>query len=290
VKRRAFLRAAALGGAGLAAGLSGCSPAVSTAAPRANGSPTGLPRLGVASYSLRRFPRERAIQMVRALGTPYVNIKSFHLEYELPPEELRAGRRELEAAGLRIVGGGTITFERDTDDEVQKYFDYARHAGMPLIVITCHPAILPRIERFARQYDIQVAIHNHGPEDRFYPSPHDALRHIRDMDPRMGLCVDIGHTVRAGTDVVQAIADGGPRVLDLHIKDLRDLGDADSQCVVGQGAMPIAEIFRQLRRMEFAGYANLEYEIDADDPLPGMQLSFAYMRGVLAGLDAPACS
>ena len=100
----------------------------------------------------------------------------------------------------------------------------------------------------------------------------------------MGLCVDVGHTARAGADVVQALADAGPRLLDMHVKDLRDLAVKESQCVVGEGRMPVADIFRQLQAMRYAGYANLEYEIDADDPLPGMQRSFAYMRGVLAGL------
>jgi sugar phosphate isomerase/epimerase len=171
---------------------------------------------------------------------------------------------------------------------VEKYFAYARHSGMPLIVATCDPSILPRIERFAVEYDIAVAIHNHGPEDHHYPAPADALRYMSDMDPRMGVCMDIGHTVRAGAHVVEAAIEAGPRLLDLHIKDLRDLSDAGSQCIVGEGAIPIAELFEQLIRMDFQGYANLEYEIDADDPLPGMQQSFAYMRGVLAGLERTA--
>ena len=241
-------------------------------------------KLGVASYSLRKFTRAQAIEMVIALGTPYINLKSVHLPYELAPEELAAGRREVEVAGLQIVGGGTITFDEDSDDGVRKYFDYAKAAGMPVIVATADPPILPRIERFAKQYDIKVAIHNHGPEDKHFPSPYDVLKHVRNMDPRMGLCIDIGHTVRTGTDVVRAVADAGPRLLDMHAKDLRDLTAKGSQCIVGEGAIPIAEIFRQLEAMRFAGYVNLEYEIDADDPLPGMKQSFAYMRGVLAGL------
>lgn len=241
-------------------------------------------KLGVASYSLRRFPRDQAIAMVRALGTPYINLKSVHLPYDASPTELAAARREIEAAGLRITGGGTITFEQDTDADVEKYFAYARGAGMPLIVATADPGILPRIERFARRYDIKVAIHNHGPEDRRYPSPYDALKHVRDMDPRMGLCIDIGHTVRTGTDVVQAVRDAGPRLLDLHVKDLRDLKAKESQCIVGEGKIPIPAIFAQLLAMRYRGYANLEYEIAPDDPLPGMKQSFAYMRGVLAGI------
>ena len=241
-------------------------------------------RLGVASYSLRKFSRAQAIEMVKALGTPYINLKSVHLPFELAPEELAAGRREIEAAGLQIVGGGTITFDEDSDDGVRKYFAYAKAAGMPVIVATADPPILPRIERFAKQYDIKVAIHNHGPEDKHFPSPYDVLKHVRNMDPRMGLCIDIGHTVRTGTDVVRAAADAGPRLLDMHAKDLRDLTAKGSQCIVGEGVIPISEIFRQLEAMRFAGYVNLEYEIDADDPLAGMKQSFAYMRGVLAGL------
>ncbi|HEY3220396.1 MAG TPA: sugar phosphate isomerase/epimerase [Gemmatimonadales bacterium] len=244
-------------------------------------------RLGVASYSLRNFPRAKAIEMVKALGTPYINLKSVHLPYELPPDELAAARREIEAAGLQIVGGGTITFGKDSDDDVRRYFDYAKAAGMPLIVATAEAGTLPRVERFAKQYDIRVAIHNHGPEDKRFPSPYDVLKLVRTMDPRMGLCIDIGHTVRTGTDVVRAIADAGPRLLDMHAKDLRDLSAKGSQCIVGEGAIPIAAIFDQLQAIHYAGYVNLEYEIDADDPLPGMKQSFAYMRGVLAGLATP---
>jgi sugar phosphate isomerase/epimerase len=178
-----------------------------------------------------------------------------------------------------------ITFESDTDDGVRKYFDYAKAAGMPVMVSTCHPNVLPRVEKFAKQYDIKIAIHNHGPEDQgFFPSPYDVLKTVKGMDPRMGLCIDVGHTVRTGTDVVRAVADAGPRLLDMHLKDLRDLKVKESQCIVGEGQMPIVDIFRQLRSMRYPGYANLEDEIDENDPLPGMKQSFAYMRGVLAGL------
>jgi sugar phosphate isomerase/epimerase len=222
--------------------------------------------------------------MVKALGTDFVNLKSFHMPYELSPAELVAARREVESAGVHIVGGGVITFERDTDDEVRKYFDYARSAGMPLITATCDPSILPRVERFAKEYDIKVALHNHGPGDKNFPSPYDALKYVRSMDARMGLCIDFGHTVRTGTDIVRAVADAGPRLLDMHAKDLRDLKKEESQCIVGHGAMPIADIFRQLTAMGYPGYVNLEYEIDPDDPLPGMRESMAYMRGVIAGI------
>jgi len=300
VPRRTFLKLAGLGAAGaalsngsatrFASGNSESSAANLTSdrrdAAASRAADAGV-KLGVASYSFRNFPLAKAIEMTKALSTPYINLKSMHLPYEASPAEIAAARHEEEAAGLRIVGGGMITFETDTDDGVRKYFDYAKAAGMPLMVSTCKQTVLPRIEKFAKQYDIKIAIHNHGPEDPDFPSPYDVLKAVKGMDPRMGLCIDVGHTVRTGTDVVRAVADAGPRLLDMHIKDLRDLKDKDSQCIVGEGAIPIPGIFRRLIAMRYPGYVNLEYEIDADDPLPGMKQSFAYMRGVLAGL-APA--
>jgi sugar phosphate isomerase/epimerase len=294
--RRSFLAAAATTLAGVAVGTA-CSRGAafaSTSAPVSAGEQGATPppdavKLGVASYSLRKFPLDTSLAMIKALHTPYVNFKSVHVPYEKSPEELAALRKEIEAAGIRIVGGGTITFAQDTDDDVRRYFAYARAAGMPVIVCTGHASVLPRLERFAKEYDIKVAIHNHGPEDKHFPSPYDVLAHVKDMDPRMGLCIDIGHTARTGTDIVKAVTDAGPRLHDMHIKDLRDTTAKASQCIVGEGVLPIADIFRALQAIRFAGYANLEYEIDADDPLPGMKLSFAHMRGVLAGL-SPAGS
>ena len=288
VPRRTFLKVAAVGAAGAVLNKPDADRATFTesgyTALLRPAEDVGI-KLGVASYSLRNFSRQKAIEMTKALSTPYINFKSVHLPYDASPAEISSARSEVAAAGLQITGGGLITFETDTDDGVRKYFDYAKAAGMPVMVSTCHPAVLPRVEKFAKQYDIKIAIHNHGPEDQgFFPSPYDVLKAVKGMDARMGLCIDVGHTVRTGTDVVRAVADAGPRLLDMHAKDLRDLKDKESQCIVGEGRMPIVEIFRQLKAMRYPGYVNLEYEIDADDPLPGMKQSFAYMRGVLAGL------
>ena len=241
-------------------------------------------KLGVASYSLRELSRSDAIAAIRALGVTSVNVKSFHLPYEATADELETGRREFEQAGLEIVGGGTIYLQEDDDDHIRRHFEYAKTCGMPLMVIGPTRSTLPRIERFVQEYDIAVAIHNHGPEDEHFPGPQDALPVIQDMDPRVGLCLDVGHTARTGIDVVEAVAMAGDRLLDMHMKDLADLAVRESQCIVGQGRMPVAAIFRQLEAMDYGGFVNLEYEIDAADPLPGMQRSFAYMRGVLAGL------
>ena len=132
------------------------------------------------------------------------------------------------------------------------------------------PETLPRIEKFVKEYNIQFAIHNHGPEDKIWHSPLDVLKVVKNMDPRMGCCIDVGHAARAGTDVVQAIHEVGPRLFDMHIKDLANFQSKDSQVDVGDGIMPIRGVFEALIAIKYKGFVDLEYEIHAEDPMPGV--------------------
>ena len=155
---------------------------------------------------------------------------------------------------------------------------------MPLIVCAPTHETLPLMEKYVKEYDIKIAVHNHGPEDKHFPTPQSVLEAVRNMDPRCGLCMDIGHIARTGVDVVESVRQAGSRLLDMHAKDLTDFTTKESQVPVGDGKMPIVAIFKELRRMNYQGGVMLEYEVEGDNPMPGMQKSFSYMRGVLAGL------
>ena len=63
-------------------------------------------------------------------------------------------------------------------------------------------AALDLVEKMARQFKIRIAIHNHGPGDKKYPSPLDVLKMVKDRDELMGVCMDVGHSVRLGEDPV----------------------------------------------------------------------------------------
>jgi sugar phosphate isomerase/epimerase len=246
-------------------------------------------KLGVASYSLRKFPFEKAIEMTKACDVKYINFKDFHLPRSASAEAIRAAIAATQAAGLTLMGGGTITMRDGTPAEVatlRKDFEYAKAAGFPLIVAAPSIRSLDAVEQLAKEFQIRIAIHNHGPEDKFFPSPYDVYKHVKGRDKHMGLCIDIGHTWRAGTDPTKAVLELRDRVYDLHVKDLRDLKDRDSQVIVGKGAIDFPALFRALIKIGYTGHVGLEYEIDADNPLPGMQQSFAYMRGVLAGISS----
>jgi sugar phosphate isomerase/epimerase len=192
--------------------------------------------------------------------------------------------KDFDKSGLTLLGGGNVSFSKDDEADIRSKFEYAKAAGMPVIVCAPTHETLPKMEKYVKEYNIKIAVHNHGPEDKHFPTPQSVLEVVKNMDPRCGLCIDIGHTARTGTDVVAAIAEAGPRLLDMHVKDLSDTMKKDSQVPVGEGKLPFPAIFRQLKKMNYQGGVMLEYEIDDTDPLPGMIKSFAYMRGVLAGI------
>jgi sugar phosphate isomerase/epimerase len=202
-----------------------------------------------------------------------------------PADQVAAHAAEYRAAGMTLTAAGTIYFDKDDDNDIRSKFDYVKSAGIPLIVGSPSRQVLPRVEKFVKEYNIKLAIHNHGPEDKQWPSPLDVLEAVKHMDERIGCCIDVGHTMRTGTDVVSAIKKVGSRLHDVHMKDLAESKVKESQVAVGDGIMPVREIFRALVDMKYKGNVDLEYEIHDNDPMPGVTKSFAYMRGVISGMN-----
>jgi sugar phosphate isomerase/epimerase len=279
--RRDFVCSGALVAAGFAASKQ-VFAAGAGRPPADEGSPI---RLGVASYTFRNFSRAQMIGFLKQLNVLALNAKDVRDHLPMQPPEEAAALAEYAAAGVKLRAAGTIYFAKDEDADIRSKFEYCKRAGIGVIVAgDPAPETLPRIEKFVKEYDIRIAIHNHGPEDKLWHSPLDVLKAVKGMDPRIGCCIDVGHTVRAGTDVVQAIHEAGPRLFNVHMKDLTDFQSKGSQVAVGDGIMPAKRIFEALSAIKYKGFVDLEYEIHPDDPMPGVIGSFAYMRGVLAGM------
>jgi sugar phosphate isomerase/epimerase len=280
LSRRTFLRSTALTGAAVSFGAGHAAPAVAQV-------PAGaMPvRLGLASYTFREFTRAQMIGYMKQLNVNELNTKDVKDHLPTDPAQEAAAVADYTAVGIRLHAAGAIYFPKDEDEDIRSKFEYCKRAGIGVIVAgDPSPESLPRVERFVKQYDIRIAIHNHGPEDKLWQSPLDILKLIKNMDPRIGCCIDVGHTVRAGTDVVDAIHQVGPRLFNMHMKDLTDFHSKESQVAVGRGKMPVRAIFEALIATDYKGFVDLEYEVHGDDPMPGVTESFAYMRGVLAGM------
>ncbi len=245
----------------------------------------GAIRLGLASYTFRDFSRAQLIGFMGQLKVDGLNAKDVKDHLPVEPTAEAEAVAAYKAAGIGLHAVGAVYFKEADDAAVRANFEYAKRAGVPVIVAgDLAPDNLGRIERFAKEYDIRIAIHNHGPEDKLWPSPLDVLKAVKGMDVRMGCCIDVGHTVRAGMDVVESIHAAGPRLHNVHMKDLSDFNAKESQVAVGEGKMPVRAIFEALRAIKYPGWVDLEYEVHEDNPLPGVASSFAFMRGVAARL------
>jgi len=243
-------------------------------------------KIGVASYSLRKFTLDQTIDFLKEAKVQYVNFKDVHIPRTDSPETMKANRAKIQAAGLTIMGGGTITWDKPDEAQIRKDFEYAKAYGFPLIVCSPAPETLDIVEKMVKEFNIKIGIHNHGPEDKHYPKPQDALAVVKSRDARMGCCMDIGHATRAGANIVECVGILGPRLLDMHTKDLADKSSRESQVEVGKGLLDIPGLFRALLKAKYAGHVGLEYEINEASPQTGMKESLAYERGVLAALTA----
>lgn len=281
LSRREFARSGAL----VAAALTASSEVRALASEWSSAEKASRINLGLASYTFRNFNRTQLIGFMKQLNVSDLNAKDVKDHLPMDTQGEAAALADYAAAGIRLHAAGAIYFQKDDDADIRSKFEYCKRAGIGVIVAG-DPSVetLPRIEKFVKEYDIRIAIHNHGPEDKLWPSPLDVLKAVKGSDARIGCCIDVGHTVRAGTDVVQAIREAGPRLFNVHMKDLTSLQNKESQVAVGDGIMPVRNMFEALIAISYGGFVDLEYEIHPDDPMTGVISSFAYMRGVLAGM------
>jgi len=284
LSRRDFVRSSALIAAACAAP-SDFFAATAVTNERPSTSEASPISLGLASYTFRNFSRAQMIGFMKQLNVFALNAKDVKDHLPMAPQEEATALTDYAATVIKLHAAGTIYFAKDEDADIRGKFEYCKRAGIGVIVAgDPAPETLPRIEKFVNQYDIRIAIHNHGPEDKLWHSPLDILKAVKGMDPRIGCCIDVGHTVRAGTDVVQAIREAGPRLFNVHMKDLTNSQSKESQVAMGDGIVTVRKMFEALIATKYPGFVDLEYEIHPDDPMPGVIASFAYMRGVLAGM------
>lgn len=276
--RRNFLKAAGIGVAAAA------MPRVANASvtPAREKKSNQEIKLGIASYTLRKFSQEEALDMTLRCGVNRITFKSMHLPLDSDKETIRKAVALCKEKGITLYGAGVITMK--TKEDADQAFEYARAAGLDMIIGVPYPAVLEYVEGKVKEYDIKMAIHNHGPGDDLYPSAESIIDKIKHMDKRMGLCLDIGHTRRINRDPEQDLKDYFDRIFDIHIKDVAPTAahPEGETCIMGRGVIDLVSFMKTVTGLNYAGTLALEYEADADDPLPGMMESLGYVKGILA--------
>ncbi|MDI6697325.1 MAG: sugar phosphate isomerase/epimerase [Candidatus Saccharicenans sp.] len=236
--------------------------------------------LGLASYTFRAFSLEQTIAMTLRLGLEKLALKDIHLPLDSSAAEIREASEKVRRAGLDLYGCGVVYLEKPED--VERAFSYARTAGLGMIIASPDPKLLPLISQKVRETGIFIAIHNHGPGDRFYPTPADAQARLKNLDPGVGLCLDIGHAVRAGVDPAEAARKFSGRLLDIHLKDVSEVGAGGQTVEIGRGVIDIKSFLKTIIEIEYRGVLSFEFEKDEKDPLPGVAESVGFVRGLLS--------
>ncbi len=272
--RKNFIKVAGLS---LATGILS-SPAASLQAAVVQAKDLPLP-LGLASYTLHKFTLDDTIQMTQRMGLTHLALKDVHLPLDSSPDQINAAVAKVKAAGLTLYGAGVIYMKSEA--EVKRAFDYARTAGMETIIGVPNYELLPLADKLVKEYNITLAIHNHGPGDKVYPSPDTVYERIKGFDKRIGLCIDIGHTQRIGQDPSAMAAKYADRLYDVHLKDVTGSTDKDKALEIGRGVIDIPKFLKTLVKIKYRGVVALEYEKDNTDPLPGASESIGYTRGIM---------
>ena len=272
--RNEFLKLMSLSAVGVAT----ISPTLATASSVRRPAAEGL-TLGLASYTFHKFGLDEAISMAQRVGLENIALKSMHLPLDSSAQEIKAATDKIKEAGLKLYGAGVIYMK--TSEEVDQAFEYAKQAGINVIIGVPAYDLLERVNKKVQEYDIKLAIHNHGPGDDVYASPTTAYEKVKNLDPRMGLCIDIGHTQRIGEDPAALAEKYQDRLFDVHLKDVTTSTGDGVPLEVGRGVIDIPAFLRTLEKINYDGVVAFEYEKDADDPLPGLAESVGYVRGIL---------
>ena len=239
-------------------------------------------RLAIAGYTFAKFNLDQSLAMMKRVNVGLLGVKDFHLPLDSSQEVIDQTMAKMKSFGVEPYGVGPIYMKSET--AVDQAFAYAKKVGVTTLVGVPDINLLPYVEKKVKEYNIRVAIHNHGPDLPLYSGAIDVWKEIKDLDQRIGFCLDIAHSTRLGQDPFQDYLNYKERIFDFHIWDV-DKPAKTGWCVeAGRGIIDFPRFFRMLREHNYSGTCSLEYGKDMGDPLPGIAESIGYFRGVLAGL------
>ena len=235
-------------------------------------------KLGMAGWTFYKFKLEPSLDMIERVDVHYLCIKNFHLPFDSTPEQIAEFHNKLKAKGVTGYGVGPISMK--TEAEADQAFEYCKRVGVSLIVGVPEHELLQHINKKVKEYDFRFAIHNHGYEDKLFPTIESIYLKVKDLDPRMGICHDIGYSMQMGIDPAAVTLKYGSRIFDMHIKDVTTATADGKDCELGRGIIDFASLIKALRTINYKGMCSIEFEKGDTDPLPGIAECVGYFKGV----------
>ena len=290
IARRSFLKQAGLAVAAATGGRSLFTASAQAQQSTTAGNPQDTFRLAIAGYTFNKFKLDQTLEMVKKVDVHYLCIKDFHLPLKSTDEEIAAFHAQCKSFDVTGYGVGPIYM--GSEEEVNNAFAYAKRVGVKTVVgvpfkmvdkkRVSSPELLQVVNRKVREYDMKYAIHNHGPDmPELFPTAESAIELIKDLDQRVGLCLDIGHQLRDGKDPVKAMLEFADRVHDIHIKNVTAATRQGRAIEMPRGAIDMPAFVRALHKVKYSGMCSLEFEKDMDNPIVGIAESIGYFRGLM---------
>ena len=237
-------------------------------------------KVGMAGYTFVKFDLDKTLETLKRADVHYLCIKDFHLPLASTEAEIAAFHAKLKEFDVTGYAVGPIYMKSEAD--IDRAFEYAKKVGVKLIVGVPDYELLPYVDKKVKEYDFHYAIHLHGPDIKVYPDAQDVWDHVKDLDPRIGMCLDIGHDTRNGKDPVADLKKFHTRVFDIHIKDVTGTTKLGYSLEIGRGVIDFPAFVKMLRKVGYTGVCSLEHEKDMTDPFMGIAESIGYFRGVIA--------
>jgi len=237
-------------------------------------------KLGMAGFTFYKFDIDKTLETLKRIDIHYLCIKDFHLPLNSTDEQIAAFKTKLQKNDVTGYAVGPIYMKSEQD--VDNCFEYAKRVGVNLVVGVPNYELLPYVEKKVKEYNIRLAIHLHGPDIKIYPDAEDVWNHVKDMDQRMGMCLDIGHDTRNGKNMVADLKKYKSRIFDIHLKDVTGNTKLGYSLEVGRGIIDFPAFVRMLRKIKYSGVVSLEHEKDMENPFMGIAESIGYFRGVIA--------
>ncbi len=236
-------------------------------------------KIGMAGYTFLKFDLDKALATLKRADVHYLCIKDFHLPMASTDEQIAEFHAKLKASDVTGYAVGPIYMKSEKD--IDNAFEYAKRVGVKLIVGVPNYDLLPYVDKKVKEYGFNYAIHLHGPDISTYPDAEDVWNHVKDLDPRIGMCLDIGHDTRNGKDPVADLKKYKSRVFDIHIKDVTGTTKLGYSLEVGRGVINFPAFVKMLRKVGYTGVCSLEHEKDMTDPFMGIAESIGYFRGII---------
>ena len=235
-------------------------------------------KIGVAGYTYRSFDIDQTLAFLKSMEVHYMSVKDWWLPLDSTKEQMDAFKAKCREYDVEPYILGPIYMRSEA--EVDRAFAYAERYGSDVFIGVPNYELTDYVIKKVKDTGIKVAIHTHGPDGAPFPNIQKVAEVYKDPSLGIGCCMDLGHSVRMGEDIVKDIKKYKAWIYDIHIKDESEASKKGQTWEMGRGVMDFRPIVKVLRQIKYKGVVSLEFEKNGKNPHPGVAESIGYLRGV----------